>query len=42
MKLALLGTGTNYYAWKMGPVPEKDKFNEIIEKLTRDWKNKGR
>lgn len=33
-------TGTNYYAWKMGPVPEKDKFNEIIEKLTRDGKIK--
>ena len=33
-------TGTNYYALKMGPVPEKDEFNEVIEKLVRDGKIK--
>ena len=29
-------TGTKYYAWKMGPVPEKEVFEKIISDMQQD------
>ena len=28
-------TGTKYYAWKMGPVPDKETFKRVIDSLVK-------
>lgn len=33
-------TGTRYYAWRMGPVPEPSVFSDLIEKMQNENKIK--